>query len=118
MKKLLLLIVLSGMAVAQNARFDTEFPSISPINAVPYLVANLPPNSPVLAVCASPANAVPCTNYATTYTGAGVACPNGAQDTPQPATTSACQSTGDGEGNIGFWAPAGKYDYTVWAGYP
>jgi hypothetical protein len=75
------------------------------------------PNSPTLTVCHSPANAVPCTNYATTYKGAGIASPNGAQDTPDPnALTSACQSTGDGQGNIGFWAPAGTYDYTVCIG--
>jgi Pectate lyase superfamily protein len=73
----------------------------------------------VLAVCQSPANSgpgIPCTNYATTYTYAGVACPNGAQDTPQPATTSSCQTQGDPQGNIGFWAPSGQYDYTVTIG--
>lgn len=51
-------------------------------------------------------------------TGAGIACPNGAQDTPNPGSlTAACQSTGDAQGNIGFWAPAGTYDYTVCIGY-
>src|ERR1019366_538945 len=80
----------------------------------PYLVAAVPPNSPVLAVCSSPAvlnGSGACVNYATTYTSTGVACPNGAQDTPDPQP-STCQSTGDAQGNIGFWIPAGKYDYT------
>lgn len=89
------------------------FPSVS-TSVPPFLVANLSPNSPVLAVCAFPANAVPCSNYTTTYRGTGASCPNGAQDTPDPnAATSACQSTGDAQGNIGFWIPPGKYDYTV-----
>lgn len=111
--KHLVWLLLIGASFAQNQRFDAQFPSITSIGSVPYLIANTPPNSPVLAVCNSPANGVPCTNYATTFTGAGVACLNGAQDTPQPATTSSCQSTGDAQGNIGFWAPAGTYDYTI-----
>lgn len=107
-----MIVILSGICFAQNVRYDTQFPSITTIGATPYLVANVTP--PVtLAVCHSPANAVPCTNFATTFNGVGTACPNGAQDTPQPATTSACQPTGDSKSNIGFWAPAGTYDYTV-----
>jgi len=95
-------------------RFSEPFPSVTSLYQTPFLVANVPPNSPILAVCHSPANQVPCTNYATTYTGASAACPNGAQDTPDPSgSTSACQSTGDAQGNIAFWAPSGTYDYTV-----
>jgi hypothetical protein len=112
------LVLVAGLSLparAQNVRYDAPFPSISSQTSTPFLVANVPPNSPVLAVCHSPANTVPCTNYATTYTSAGAACPNGAQDTPQPQP-SACQPTGDGQGNIGFWAPAGTYDYTVCIG--
>jgi hypothetical protein len=100
------------VASAQNVRYSTSFPSVSSSTVIPYLIANTPPNSPVLAVCNSPANQVPCTNYATVYNSVGAACLNGAQDTPDPQP-SACQSTGDAQGNIGFWAPAGKYDYTV-----
>jgi hypothetical protein len=106
-----------SVSVGQNVRFGPyEIPSVSN-QYPPLLQANLPPASPVPSICHSPANAVPCTNYATTYTYAGVACPNGAQDTPDPySTTSACQSTGDALGNIGWWAPAGQYDYTVCIG--
>jgi len=113
-KRLLVFLVffLMPLAFGQNVRYSVSFPSVSSSTTIPYLVANTPPNSPVLAVCNSPANAVPCTNYATTYTSAGAACPNGAQDTPDPQP-SACQSTGDDQGNIGWWAPPGKYDYTV-----
>lgn len=117
MKKLLLLLLFTVPAFGQNVRYTAPFPSVSATTQTPFLVANIPPNSPILAVCNSPANQVPCTNYRTTYTGAGVPCPNGAQDTPDPnATTSACQQTGDAQGNIGFWAPAGTLDYTVCIG--
>ena len=116
MKKLILFLVAFACSCAYGqsplVRYDSPFPSVSSITP-PFLVANLPPNSPTLAVCGSPANAVPCTNYVSTFQGNGGACSNGSQDTPQPALTSSCQSTGDAEGNIGFWAPAGKYDYTV-----
>lgn len=122
MKKLILFSLLLAApffsvspALAQNVRFDAQFPSISTTTATPFLVANVPPNSPSLAVCFSPANngpGLPCTNYATTYNSVGAACSNGAQDTPQPQPSD-CQSTGDAQGNIGFWAPVGTYDYTI-----
>jgi hypothetical protein len=101
--------LVSGQALA---RYDAPFPSISSSTPTPFLVANIPPNSPVLAVCNYPANAVPCTNYAQVFTSTGATCPSGAQDTPQPQP-SACQSTGDAQGNIGFFAPPGIYAYTV-----
>lgn len=116
MKRILifLLLTIAPVCFAQNVRFGPyPAPSVSPLYP-PLLQANLPPLSPVLAVCKSPANQVPCTNYATTYTYGGAACPNGAQDTPDPgATTSGCQTTGDAQGNIGWWAPPGQYDFTV-----
>lgn len=108
----LALLLLPAIAFSQNVRYDAPFPSITQTGSTPYLVANVPPNSPILAVCHSPANAVPCTNYATTFDSLANSCLPGAQDTPQPQP-SACQATGDSEGNIGFWAPAGTYDYTV-----
>ncbi len=115
MKKLLLFVTLFVTGCfAQNVRYDAVFPSVSSTTATAYVIANVPPNSPTLSVCHSPANQVPCTNYVTTYTGQGVACANGSQDTPQPnAPISACQSTGDSQGNIGFWIPPGTYDYTI-----
>jgi hypothetical protein len=112
MRKLFLLFLLAPLAFGQNVRYDAPFPSISSSTSTPYLLANIPPNSPVLAVCNSPANAVPCTNYAQVFTSTGATCPSGSQDTPQPQP-SACQSTGDAQGNIGWWAPPGRYDYTV-----
>lgn len=106
------LLMACSFTHAQNVRYSAPFPSVSSTTSTPFLVANIPPNSPVIAVCNSPANQVPCTNYATTYTSAGAACSNGSQDTPDPQP-SACQSTGDAQGNIGFWARPGQYDYTV-----
>lgn len=118
-KKILLFIFLLSLpAFAQNVRFDAPAPSISSVTAVPFLVANVGKNSPQLSVCHSPATgqtgSTGCTNYVTTYTYNGSACPNTAQDTPNGQTQpTACQAGGDNQGNIGFWAPAGTYDYTL-----
>lgn len=122
MKKILLLLLLFTLsASAQNVRYDASVPSISSVTAIPFLIANTGTGGTTLAtlaVCHSPATgqtpATGCTNYVTTYTYNSVACPNSAQDTPngqtQPTT---CQSTGDTRGDIGFWAPPGTYDYTI-----
>ena len=99
-------------ADAQNVRATIPFPSITSQYTTPFLVANVAPNLPVIAVCNYPANALPCTNYATTFTSSGAACPNGAQNTPDPQP-SACQSTGDAQGNLAFNAAPGRYAYTV-----
>lgn len=107
-----LIILTSLRLAAQNVRATIAFPSISSQFSTPFLVGNVPPNSPVLAVCNHPANQTPCTNYATTYNSLGTACSNGAQDTPDPQPSN-CQSTGDAQGNLGFWAAPGTYDYTV-----
>lgn len=110
-----IIFLASSIAHAQNVRYSVDFPSITSLYTTPFLVGNVPPNSPVISWCNHPANQganVACTNYATTYTSLGVACPNGSQDTPDPQPSS-CQSTGDAQGNIGVWAAPGTYDYVV-----
>lgn len=116
MRKLAVISVLacSVLGYGQNVRYDQDITSIS-ASSPPFIIANVPPNSPMLSVCNSPANngaGAACTNYAQTFDSLGNACPNGAQDTPQPQP-SACQATADARGSVGFWAPAGTYDYTV-----
>jgi hypothetical protein len=56
---LLLFLGLGVNVDAQNVRYDAPFPSISSSTVTPFLVANVPPNAPVLALCSSPANALP-----------------------------------------------------------
>jgi hypothetical protein len=109
---LILLVCSFAPMEAQNVRYSVSLPSISSTTMTPYLVANIPPNSLTISVCNSPANQVPCTNYATTYTSSGAACANGSQDTPDPQP-STCQGTADAQGNVGFWAAPGKYDWTA-----
>lgn len=115
MKKLLFLyLAVCSLAFSQGVRYDP----------VPVLTtaSNVPSGAmaPVFAiggskihVCNFPSNAVPCTNYATTYTDVtlNTACPNNAQIT-LPGTTQ-CVAATDQQGNFGFWVNPGEYSYTI-----
>lgn len=70
-----------------------------------------------VAICNAPANAVPCTNFATTYTSAsaGVACPSNAQLTRDNSTT--CVANSDETGAWAAWLNPGNYQFTVTASY-
>jgi hypothetical protein len=106
---------LSGVSQAQTNRWDIGNPGSAGVvtisgSGLPFLVAE---PGVTLAWCQYPANAVPCTNYATTYTSAtlGTSCPTNAQVVLQGSNT--CQSTDDNFGNLGVYAPSGMYSYTL-----
>lgn len=113
MKKLLLIIPLilwGAIASAQGVRFGEGQPVQSVVT----------PNGPIFSVanasisfCNYPANAVPCTNKATTYTniGIGTACPTSTQLTLMGS--SACVGTTDQYGNWGVWVASGTYSFTI-----
>src|SRR5580700_975006 len=114
-----LLVLAATMAHGQTyQRWDLGAPGSAGAtttqgSGLPFLVA-LP--GVQLNWCNHPANAVPCTNYATTYSGpAGTACPTNAQITLQGSST--CQQTGDAFGNLGVWIPPSSgltyFDYTL-----
>ena len=72
-----------------------------------------------MAWCSHPANTVPCTNYATTYSSLTLAssCPSTSQVVLQGSTT--CQATGDNFGDLGVYTSVNTtcgvtcYDYTL-----
>jgi hypothetical protein len=112
---LVTLCYLSGVAHAQTNRWDIGNPGSAGVvtvsgSGLPFLVAE---PGVTLAWCQYPANAVPCTNYATTYTSASlsVSCPTNAQVVLQGSNT--CQATDDNFGNLGVYAPSGMYSYTL-----
>lgn len=63
--------------------------------------------------CNYPANAIPCTNFATTYTSLtlATACLTSTPIVLQGSST--CQATSDGYGNLGVYTNAGTYSYTL-----
>lgn len=117
-----LLLLCSVLAQGQGVRWDLG----SPGSAGAVTVGNGSGFPPLYALsgvqlnwCNHPANAVPCTNYATTYTSISLAqsCPINAQVVLQGSST--CQGTGDNFGNVGVWTASNTnctatcYDYTL-----
>jgi hypothetical protein len=74
------------------------------------------PAGPIIKWCNSPANAVPCSNLATTYTDITLStpCPTATQIVREGSTQ--CVSTPDGQNNWRVWVPGGNYEYTITIG--
>lgn len=64
-------------------------------------------------LCGYPANATPCTNFASSYTDAtaAVLCPQGSNVVINGTNT--CQGTTDSGGMAGFWVLPGNYSYML-----
>lgn len=77
----------------------------------PGVISTVP--SALINICAFPANAVPCTNKATTYTSQTLATPCSTSIQIVLAGTNTCVGTTDARGNWGVWVPAGTYDFTI-----
>jgi Pectate lyase superfamily protein len=114
-----LLLLLMGIdAFGQAARYDQVVSTIN--QSAPQPGGQYPalyiPNSGI-AICTAPANAIPCTNYAVTYTsGTGAtACPSSTQLTRPGSNT--CIAGADSQGGFGVWMAAGNYQYTVTTTY-
>jgi hypothetical protein len=113
--KRLLIFVLLFLPVALHAQGVRVSPSpISQRSLVAGQVNVVTVPSPIaVSFCAAPANAVPCTNKATTYTDStlGTSCSTATQIVLDG--TSACVGVPDTQGNWGVWVPPGQYTYTV-----
>lgn len=111
---LVLFAALGGSAFGQGIRLDSTTVQEVSTTAVPGVTNVLTvPAAPQVAFCNFPANAVPCTNKATTFTSStlGTPCSTSTQITLIGST--ACVASPDVNGNFGFWAAAGTYAYTI-----
>lgn len=114
-KKLLLMILfLPCLVHAQGTRYSSQIVQKGTIGTTTNVV--LVPAGASVNWCAHPANAVPCTNKATTYTDAtlGTPCATSTQITLDGTTT--CIALPDANGNWGIWVGPGAYDYTITIG--
>lgn len=114
MKRLLtVLLLLTAAAFAQGVRIGDGTPVSSTLNLSGVGNILTPSSTAAIAICTYPANAVPCTNKATTYTtqALSVACATSVQVT-LPGTSS-CVANADSLGNWGAWVADGTYDYTI-----
>lgn len=110
----LILLGLGGSTLAQGIRLDATTVQEMSTTAIPGTTNVLTvPAAPIVKFCNFPANAVPCTNLATTFTSStlGTPCNTSTQITLVGSTT--CVASPDANGNFGFWAQAGQYAYTV-----
>jgi hypothetical protein len=107
---LLALFLIPLEAQAQGVRVgDNPQVTSSPISGGQlFAVANAN-----ISFCSHPANAVPCTNKATTYTDITLGTPCSTSTQIVLAGTSTCVANSDGLGNWGVWVAAGTYDYTI-----
>jgi hypothetical protein len=114
MKHLIAFLLFSGICLAQGVRFGDSVPTQS-TTTVPGVSSNIVIAVPGATInfCSSPANAVPCTNKATTFTDStlSLTCPSSAQIVL--AGTNNCVATTDPKGNWGVWVKSGAYQYTV-----
>lgn len=115
MKKLLLVLFLGSCvsAFGQGARFGDANPTQTTaiVPGTSGLLVKVIPGA-TINFCSWPANAVPCTNKATTYTDYTLqtSCPTSTQ-VVLSATTN-CVGTADSNGNWGVWVAPGLYQYT------
>lgn len=121
MKRNLALFVLSSfllpaIAAGQGARFGDQSP-VQRIALVPGVTGNFVTAIPATVnFCTFPANAVPCTNKATTYTDITLGTPCSSATQITIAASNSCVGATDAYGNWGVWAPTGNYAYTYTIG--
>lgn len=100
-----------GSAFAQNGvRFDSQVTQTAPVATTTFVVV---PTNPIVRFCNAPANGVPCSNLATTYTDATLGTPCSTSTQIVLAGTTTCVASPDAENNWGVWVAAGQYAYTV-----
>jgi len=111
MRRLLTILFLLGApaAMAQGFRIG-DAQSVSSSLTTPGVISTL---QATINICTSPANAVPCTNKATTYTDVTLGTPCATSAQVVLAGTSTCVAGTDSRGNWGAWVASGNYDYTI-----
>ena len=114
----LALLFMGFQAFGQASRFDQVVSTINASAPAPgglYPALYIPGSG--INICNAPANAVPCTNYATTYTNAvqSATCTAPTQLTRPGANI--CVKDADEEGGWGVWMVGGTYQYTITTTY-
>ena len=114
MRKLLLLalILLGSNAYGQTGvRVTSQVSQQGTVGTATNVVV-LPAGARIR-FCNAPANAVPCTNLATTYTDATLATPCSTSTQIVLDGTNTCVANVDAQNNWGVWVASGQYAYTI-----
>lgn len=107
----LVLFLIPSLAAAQGFRVTSQVIQQGTVGTSTNAVV-LPAN-PIIAFCNFPANAVPCTNKATTYTNATLATPCATSTQIVLDATTSCVASPDAQNNWGVWVALGQYAYTI-----
>jgi hypothetical protein len=122
MKRLFAFVILAFSAAAnsQAVRWDwfafSGNPSATSSPKPGVYIPIMGISNATINICTSPANAVPCTNYATTYTDSSGVTPCPTSPTAAQLTrpgSAICVSAADSQGNFGAWLNTGTYQYTI-----
>lgn len=115
LKSLFLIVFLAmtgGRLFAQGVRFEAP-----PVQQVANVGGNANvvtiPTQATINFCTFPANGVPCTNKATTYTASNLQTSCATSTQIVLAGTTNCVGFPDVRGNWGVWVPSGQYSYTL-----
>lgn len=100
----------ASFAFGQGVRFGDNYPVSSSLTN-PGVISTV--SGSLINICVFPANAVPCTNKATTYTSNTLGTPCSTSIQLVLAGTNVCVGTTDLRGNWGAWVPPGTYDFTI-----
>jgi hypothetical protein len=107
---LALLLAVSPFCFGQGFSVGHGFPISAALNT-PGVISTVPGS--LISICAHPANGVPCTNKATTYTSITLGTPCSTSTQLVLAGTSTCVANTDPHGNWGAWVAHGTYDFTI-----
>jgi hypothetical protein len=114
---LVVLLAVCGSALGQGFRFDSQISAEMLTSAIPGTTNVLViPSTAQVAFCNFPANAVPCTNKATTYTSVTLGTPCSTSTQIVLTGTTSCVASPDAQQNWGVWVPSGQYSYTATIG--
>jgi len=103
------LLLVGSSAHAQSFRIGDSYPISSSLTA-PGVISTL---QATISICNFPANSVPCTNKATTYSSVTLRTPCPTSTQVVLTRTNTCVAQSDARGNWGAWVPTGNYDSTV-----
>lgn len=106
----LLLLFCAPLAYSQGVRIGDNYPVTSSITT-PGQISTV--SGSIVNICNFPANGVPCTNKATTYTSITLGTPCSTSTQIVLAGTSACIGSTDARGNWGAWVASANYDFTI-----
>jgi hypothetical protein len=107
-----LFLLMPLCAFSQGVRAGDQSPVTQLVTSVGTQFYAVQPGA-TISFCNAPANGVPCTNKATTYTDSTLVTPCATSTQITLIGSTACVANPDASGRWGVWVAPGQYEYTV-----